>query len=134
MLGSASLAALLAVGFIIANAIGGRILASRRDIGLLKAAGFTPGGVTALFVVENLVVAGAASIVGTALGIALSPLLLEPTASLLGTATPSGLRRGHGGGGRPRASSPWSASSPRCRRGAPAGSACSRRSPSGARA
>ena len=92
VLGSASLAALLAVGFIIANAIGGRILASRRDIGLLKAAGFTPGGVTALFVVENLVVAGAASIVGTAVGIALSPLLLHPTASLLGTATPSGLR------------------------------------------
>jgi len=92
VLGSASLAALLAVGFIIANAIGGRILASRRDIGLLKAAGFTPGGVTALFVVENLVVAGAASIVGTAVGIALSPLLLEPTASLLGTGTPSGLR------------------------------------------
>ncbi len=92
ILGSASLAALLAVGFIIANAIGGRILASRRDIGLLKAAGFTPGGVTALFVVENLIVAGAASIVGTAVGIALSPLLLEPTANLLGTATPSGLR------------------------------------------
>jgi putative ABC transport system permease protein len=92
ILGTASLAALLAVGFIIANAIGGRILASRRDIGLLKAAGFTPGGVTALFVVENLIVAGAASVVGTAIGIALSPLLLEPTASLLGTAAPSGLR------------------------------------------
>ena len=68
VLGSASLAALLAVGFIIANAIGGRILASRRDIGLLKAAGFTPGGVTALFVVENLLVAGAASVVGTGAG------------------------------------------------------------------
>src|SRR5262249_2927126 len=36
VLGSASLFALLAVGFIIANAITGRILASRRDIGLLK--------------------------------------------------------------------------------------------------
>jgi putative ABC transport system permease protein len=92
ILGTASLAALLAVGFIIANAIGGRILASRRDIGLLKAAGFTPGGVTALFVIESLLVAGAACVVGTAVGIALSPLLLEPTASLLGTATPSGLR------------------------------------------
>jgi putative ABC transport system permease protein len=92
VLGSASLAALLAVGFIIANAIGGRILASRRDIGLLKAAGFTPGGVTALFVIENLMLALAASLVGTALGIALSPLMLEPTANLLGTATPSGLR------------------------------------------
>jgi putative ABC transport system permease protein len=92
VLGSASLAALLAVGFIVANAIGGRILASRRDIGLLKAAGFTPGGVTSLFVVENLILAGAASVIGTALGITLSPLLLEPTANLLGTATPSGLR------------------------------------------
>jgi putative ABC transport system permease protein len=92
VLGSASLAALLAVGFIIANAIGGRILSSRRDIGLLKAAGFTPGGVTALFVVENLILALAATVVGTGLGIALSPLMLEPTANLLGTATPSGLR------------------------------------------
>jgi putative ABC transport system permease protein len=92
VLGATSLAALLAVGFIVANAIGGRILASRRDIGLLKAAGFTPGGVTALFVVENLILALATGIVGTALGIALSPLLLEPTATLLGTSTPSGLR------------------------------------------
>jgi putative ABC transport system permease protein len=92
VLGSASLAALLAVGFIVANAIGGRILASRRDIGLLKAAGFTPGGVTALFVVENLILALSAGIVGTALGIALSPLMLESTANLLGTSTPSGLR------------------------------------------
>jgi putative ABC transport system permease protein len=92
VLGSASLAALLAVGFIIANAIGGRILSSRRDIGLLKAAGFTPGGVTALFVLENLILALAATVVGTAVGIALSPLMLEPTANLLGTATPSGLR------------------------------------------
>jgi putative ABC transport system permease protein len=92
VLGSASLAALLAVGLIIANAIGGRILASRREIGLLKAAGFTPGGVTALFVVENLILALGASIAGTAVGIALSPLMLEPTANLLGTATPSGLR------------------------------------------
>ena len=134
VLGSASLAALLAVGFIIANAIGGRILASRRDIGLLKAAGFTPGGVTALFVVENLVVAGAASIVGTALGIALSPLLLEPTASLLGHRHAERAARSSRWRRASSASSPWSASSRRCRRGAPGGSACSRRSPSGARA
>ena len=94
VLGTASLAALLAVGLIIANAISGRILASRRDIGLLKAAGFTPGGVTTLFVLENLILAGVACLVGTAVGIALSPLLLEPTANLLGTATPNGLRAG----------------------------------------
>ena len=112
VLGSASLAALLAVGFIVANAIGGRILASRRDIGLLKAAGFTPGGVTSLFVVENLILAGAASIVGTAIGIALSPLMLQPTANLLGTPRRAGCAPSRW---RPAswASSPWSASSPR---------------------
>ena len=107
---------------------------SRRDIGLLKAAGFTPGGVTALFVVENLVVAGAASIVGTALGIALSPLLLaadrQPARAppRRAACARSRWRRASS------ASSPWSASSPRCRRGARGGSACSRRSPWGARA
>ena len=102
VLGSASLAALLAVGFIIANAIGGRILASRRDIGLLKAAGFTPGGVTALFVVENLVVAAAASIVGTAVGIALSPLLLRADRQPARHRHAQRAAAGHRGGGRPR--------------------------------
>ena len=91
ILGSASLLALIAAGLVIANAISGRVLAARRDIGLLKAAGFTPGGVTALFVTENLVLALGAGLVGTALGIALSPLLLERSARLLGTPTPSGL-------------------------------------------
>ena len=102
VLGSASLAALLAVGFIVANAIGGRILASRRDIGLLKAAGFTPGGVTSLFVVENLILAGAASVVGTALGIAFSPLLLEPTANAARHVDAERAAPRHGGRGRAR--------------------------------
>jgi putative ABC transport system permease protein len=90
VLGSASLFALLAAGFVIANAISGRVLASRRDIGLLKAAGFTPGGVTWLFVTENLILALVAGVVGTAAGIAVSPLLLHKSAELLGTPTPSG--------------------------------------------
>jgi putative ABC transport system permease protein len=90
VLGSASVLALLGAGFVIANAISGRVLASRRDIGLLKAAGFTPGGVTALFVIENLILALAAGVVGTVAAIFVAPLLLERTAVLLGTPTPSG--------------------------------------------
>jgi putative ABC transport system permease protein len=90
VLGSASILALLGAGFVIANAISGRVLASRRDIGLLKAAGFTPGAVTGLFVAENLVLALAAGVVGTVAAIFVAPLLLERTAELLGTPTPSG--------------------------------------------
>ena len=56
--------------------------------------------------------AGAASIVGTAIGIALSPLLLEPTASLLGHRHAERAARGHGGGAASSASSPSSACSP----------------------
>jgi putative ABC transport system permease protein len=90
ILGSASLLALLGAGFVIANAISGRLLASRREIGLLKAAGFTPGGVTAVFVGENLILALVAGVIGTAAGILITPLFLNRTAELLGTPTPSG--------------------------------------------
>jgi putative ABC transport system permease protein len=90
ILGSASLIALLAAGFVIANAISGRVLAARREIGLLKAAGFTPGGVTGLFVAENLILAVIAGVVGTAAAIPIAPLLLQRSADLLGTPTPSG--------------------------------------------
>ena len=39
-----TLLALFAVGFTVATVIGGRVLAQRREIGLLKAVGFTPRG------------------------------------------------------------------------------------------
>jgi len=91
ILGSASLLALLGAGFVIANAISGRVLAARREIGLLKAAGFTPGGVTGLFVAENLILAVIAGVIGTAAAIPITPLLLHRSADLLGTPTPSGL-------------------------------------------
>lgn len=90
ILGSASLIALLAAGFVIANAISGRVLASRREIGLLKAAGFTPGGVTGLFVAENVILALIAGVIGTAAAVPVTPLLLKRSAELLGTPTPSG--------------------------------------------
>jgi putative ABC transport system permease protein len=74
--------ALLAVGFIIANAIGGQVLAQYREIGLLKAVGFTPGQVTVLLLLENMLIAVPAALVGAALGFALSPLFLSSVASL----------------------------------------------------
>lgn len=75
-----SVFALLAVGFMIANAIGGRVLAQFRQIGLLKAVGFTPGGVTALLLLENLVLAIPGAVIGAALGLVLSRLFLGPVA------------------------------------------------------
>lgn len=77
-----SVFALLAAGFIIANAIGGQVLAQYREIGLLKAVGFTPGGVAGLLLLENLLISVSAAIVGAAIGFALSPLFLTAVADL----------------------------------------------------
>jgi putative ABC transport system permease protein len=82
LLGVFSAFALLAVGFIIANTIGGQVLAQYREIGLLKAVGFTPGQVTGLLLLENMLIAVPAALVGAALGFALSPLFLSSLASL----------------------------------------------------
>ena len=45
---------LLAGGFVLATLIGGRVLAQTREIGLLKAAGLTPGQVARVFLVEQV--------------------------------------------------------------------------------
>lgn len=76
--------ALLAAGLIVANSVGGQVLAQLRDVGVLKAIGFTPAQVTASLVLQNLALAAAAAIAGTVLGIALAPLLLRQTAEVLG--------------------------------------------------
>ena len=52
IIGVNTLLALIAVGFTVATVISGRVLAQRREIGLLKAVGFTPRGVVALLVGE----------------------------------------------------------------------------------
>jgi putative ABC transport system permease protein len=71
--------------------ISGRVLAQRREIGLLKAIGLTPRGVVATLVGEYLLVALAAGLLGLIAGAAIAPLLLKPMASLLATPTPSAL-------------------------------------------
>jgi putative ABC transport system permease protein len=89
VLQASSVFALIAVGLIVANAIAGRVLAQRRELGILKAVGMTPRGLTSLLLVEHLGLAIVAAVVGTAIGTAMSPLPLRPTARLLGTPTPS---------------------------------------------
>lgn len=83
-LGVFSIFALLAAGIIIANAMAGQILSQRRDIGLLKALGFTPLQVTLVFLAESLALALAASAAGVAAGLAIAPFFIRRTANMLG--------------------------------------------------
>lgn len=77
--------ALAAVAFIIANTIAGRVLAQYRDIGVLKAIGFTPGQVTLVFLVQHLLLSVVAGLIGIGIGVLLAPLFLDETAAMLNT-------------------------------------------------
>ena len=57
IIGVNTLLALIAVGFTVATVISGRVLAQRREIGLLKAIGLTPRGVVGLLVAEYALLA-----------------------------------------------------------------------------
>ena len=86
-LGIFSLFALVAAGLIVANIISARVLAQFRDIGLLKAVGFTPGQVTLLFLIEHLAIALAASLAGIAIGTLAAPLFTRRLAESMATTT-----------------------------------------------
>jgi putative ABC transport system permease protein len=88
ILGTSTLLALLAAGFTLATAIGGRVLADRRRIGLLRAVGVTPRGVTGVLVGHYLALALLAAPVGLLTGRLLAPPLLGDTLALLGTPQP----------------------------------------------
>lgn len=68
----------------IAVLIGGRLSDQTRRVGLLKAVGGTPGLVAAVLVAEYVVVAVAAAAVGLAIGWLVAPLVIEPSAALIG--------------------------------------------------
>jgi putative ABC transport system permease protein len=88
ILASSTLLALLATGFTLATAIGGRALADRRRIGLLRSVGVTPTGVTAMLVGHYVVVALLAAPFGLIAGRLLAPALLDDTLGLLGMPPP----------------------------------------------
>jgi putative ABC transport system permease protein len=80
-----------AVAVIVANVVTGAVLANYREIGILKAIGFTPRQVVAVFVIQMLVPALAACLVGVPLGAIASKPLLDQAAQAVSLPPPSPL-------------------------------------------
>lgn len=76
---------LVAAGLVLVNLVGGRAVLRHREIGLLKAVGFTPRLVTLLFLVEQLVLGLAGAGVGVVAGAILLPSVAGESAALLGS-------------------------------------------------
>jgi putative ABC transport system permease protein len=81
-----SLLALAATAAIVANLVTGIVISSYREIGIMKAVGFTPLQVVGVFVLQILVPAAAACLVGIPAGTILSQPLLANSSSALGLA------------------------------------------------
>ena len=77
--------ALAAAALIMANSIGGAVLAQFRDIGVLKALGFTGAQVAWVYLGQNLIMGAVGGVIGIALGVALAPLPLATLARSLST-------------------------------------------------
>ncbi|MGH3144076.1 MAG: FtsX-like permease family protein, partial [Gaiellales bacterium] len=80
---------LLIVAFVVVGIlVGARANAQNREIGLLKAAGFTPRQVGAVFALESIALGLVAAALGVAVGSILAPRLAAPSAeTLLGSPT-----------------------------------------------
>jgi putative ABC transport system permease protein len=80
---------LLVVAFIVVGIlVGARVTEQHRQIGLLKACGFTPRQVGLVFALESAALGVAAAVLGFALGAILAPRLAAPSAeTLLGSPT-----------------------------------------------
>ena len=76
--------ALLASALIIANLVGGAVIAGVRDIGIMKSVGFTPAQVVAIFAGQMLVPALAGCLLGLPAGVVLSQPFLDNTAHAFG--------------------------------------------------
>jgi putative ABC transport system permease protein len=79
----AALLCLLALASV-AVLVGSRLAENTRRVGLLKAAGGTPGLIAATFLAENLVLALVAATAGLTAGVLTAPLLTSPGAALTG--------------------------------------------------
>jgi putative ABC transport system permease protein len=79
---------LLGVAFTLATAIGGRVIAQRRQIGLLRAVGITPSQATALMVAHYVGLALITAPVGLVGGALIGPRLVGDTARMLAMPAP----------------------------------------------
>jgi putative ABC transport system permease protein len=77
----------IAAGFILSSAISGRIISTRREIGILKAVGFSPRQVTNLFIVEYLLIGLAACALGIPMGTLGALIPLRKISQVLHTST-----------------------------------------------
>lgn len=76
---------LLVSGFLIVNLITGLIIAQTRDIGILKAVGFTPGQIGCLYVLQYSLITMVGAIIGLLLSVSISPYILQQVANALNT-------------------------------------------------
>jgi putative ABC transport system permease protein len=87
-MGLFSVLGLAAVGMIIFNTISGQVLSQYREIGLLKAVGFSPRQVTLLFLGEHLSFGLLGAVLGILLGLGAAPGLVNTMADNLNTTPP----------------------------------------------
>jgi putative ABC transport system permease protein len=84
-LGAFSFFAILATVLVITSSIGSLVLSQFRQIGILKAVGFTQHQILALYIGQYGILGVVGSLLGLVLGIALSPLPLQSVAASLST-------------------------------------------------
>jgi len=84
-LGAFGLFAILATVLVVGSSIGSIVLSQFKQIGILKAIGFTRNQILGLYLVEYLILSLIGSPIGLAAGIALSPLPLKNVAVSLNT-------------------------------------------------
>ena len=80
-----SVFAILAAILVVASSVSSIVLAQFKQIGVLKAVGFTQGQILVLYLGQYLVLSLAGSLVGLMLGIVLAPLALDNIAASLNT-------------------------------------------------
>lgn len=86
-----SIFALAVAAMIIGNVVSGAVIAGYRDIGVMKAIGFTPLQVLAVLMVQILIPAAAGAAAGVVAGLLASQPFLGQTADAFDLPTPSGL-------------------------------------------
>lgn len=86
-----SIFALVVAAMIIGNVVSGAVIAGYRDIGVMKAIGFTPLQVLAVLHVQILIPAAIGAAGGVAVGLVASQPFLAQTADAFDLPTPSGL-------------------------------------------
>jgi putative ABC transport system permease protein len=79
-----SLFALLAAAFVIANLVSGIVLVGYREIGIMKAVGFTPPQVTSVLLAQVLAPAALGAVIGVVIGTAASQPIMSDTARAFG--------------------------------------------------